>query len=261
MKKQLTLAALLALVASAPGFAQNVNFSAQYEISAAVDARRAKDHPDAARYAEKMIGMFGGSIPVGTMTDVVALTPTSYRINSSVKAATMIAAVLPGDTALRTSEGSAGGGAYLTSRRFTEKRGNGEPRLVTLDYTKKVASYFKGGKITKREAIKYRTADVAALPYLFYKQPLPKAETTVAATDGISTRLMSFVPSKDSAKVAGVAIPALKLTRRIYAKDDAMIEIWVRESDGFPLRVRLDLNAKYGVIFDQRLAALPTLPK
>lgn len=251
---------MLVLAASNASHAQTVSFTAQYEVSASVDARRAKDHPDAARYAEKLIGMFGGAIPVGTMTDSVTLMPTSYRINSTVKAASMIAALLPGDTALRTSEGSAGGG-YLTSRRFTEKRGNGEPRLVTLDYTSKVAAYYKGGKMTKREAIKYRTADVAALPYLFFKQPLPKAETTVAATDGISTRLMSFVPSKDKAEVAGAAVPALKLTRKRYVKDDPMVEIWLRESDGFPLRVRLDLNAKYGVIFDQRLVAIPVLPK
>lgn len=253
--------AIAALAVAHPVFAQSVSFSAQYEVSAAVDARRAKDHPDVARYAEKMIDMFGGAIPVGGVTDSVTLAPTSYRITSTGKAAAVISAVLPGDTLSRTSEGTAGGGAYLTSRRFTETRGKGEPRTVTLDYAQKVATYVKGGQITKREAIKYRTADVAALPYLFFRQPLPKAQTTVAATDGISTRLMSFVPSKDKATVAGATIPAIKLTRRVYAKDDAMIELWLRESDGFPLRVRLDLNAKYGVVFDQKLAALPVLPR
>lgn len=261
MKLRLLICAAVAAVAAVPGHAQNVNFSAHYDISAAVDAKRAKDHPDMARYAEKMIGMFGGAIPVGGVTDTVALTPTTYRITSSGKAAMAISAVLPGDTLVRTSEGTAGGGAYLTSRRFTETRGNGQPRLVTLDYGQKIAAYYKGGKITKREAIKYRTADVAALPYLFYKQPLPKAETTIAATDGISTRLMSFVPGKDVVKLGGAAIPAVKLTRKAYNRDDAMIELWLRESDGFPLRVRLDLNAKYGVVFDQRLTALPTLPR
>ena len=260
MKKLTLIAFAVGAACAAPCFAQTQNFSATYEVSAAVDARRAKEHPDAARYAEKFVSLFGGAIPVGSVTDTVALTPAGYKINSNGKAATAISAVLPGDTLTRTSEGATGGG-YLSSRRFTETRGNGQPRLVTLDYVGKVASYYKGGQITKREAIKYRTADVASLPYLFYRQPLPKAQTTIAATDGISTRLMSFVPSADRITIDGATIPAVKLTRRVYVKDDAMVELWVRQSDGFPLRVRLDLNAKYGVVFDQKLKSLPALPR
>jgi len=237
--------------------AQTHVITANWDVDITVDARKAKNHSAAAQAAESSLKLLGGSVRIASMTDQFTLSANSYALTSKAEANAVLASLLPNSTASRSSRGKAGGG-YLMTQTFTEERTKGNERKVQIDYTTKVANYYKTGKLTKRESVKYRTADIATMPYLFYKQPLPTAATTVAATDGISTRIFVLDPVAENIKVGNASVPALRLTRRQYSQDDAGLVLWIRKSDGFPLRARIDLNAKYGVILEQKLKALPS---
>lgn len=247
--------ALLALSLAGLAQAQTNSIATEWSVAIAVDAARAKEHASVAKAVEGAMGLIGGGVGVATLVDKLSITGNRYRMDSNGKAGSVISAFLPDDSATRTSEGVFGGG-YPVTQRFTEKRGRGDQRVTNVDFNTRVLSYFKGGKITKRESMSYRTTDSAMLPYAFYRQPLPTKASTVAVTDGISTRIFVLDPSNDSVSVDGKAVPALKLASRAGAKD-AGVELWVRKTDGFPLRLRLNLNAKYGAVIDQRLTVFP----
>ena len=249
----------LGLAASSLAHAQtppnSTQLTVEWSVAVAVDAARAKEYAGVAQAAESALRMMGGGVSVANLVDSLKIDGNRYKMDSKGKLVTVLSTVLPADSATRTSVGLFGGG-YPVTERFTEKRGEGDLRVTNVDFKTRVLSYFKAGKMTKREVMSYRTTDSAMLPYVFYRQPLPTAATTVAGTDGISTRIFVFDPSADSVTVAGKAVPALKLTSRSGAKD-AGVELWLRKTDGFPMRVRLNLNAKYGAVIDQKLLAFP----
>lgn len=253
-----TLSSITLMLLSMAASAQipNQTFSAEWEVDIAIDATKAKKNPGIAKAAENVLGLMGGSVSVATITDKVAFKDNNYSIASYAQANRLVSSLLPNSTATRTSRGRSDGG-YLVSVEFTEERTKGHQRKVALDYAKKTSSYSKSGQAVKTEALPYRTADTATLPYLFYKRPPPTARTIIAATDGMSTRIFRFAPSPDSVAIKGQNIPAIKLTHQPASANDAGLTLWVRKSDGFPLRVRLDMNARYGAIMDQKLKELP----
>lgn len=244
-------------LASAQSLSQNISYVVSWDVQVAIDAAKAKKNPGAAKAVEGTLGLIGGSIGVATMTDRLSFNNGSYAIVSQAKANALISSLLPNSTATRTSRGRSDG-AYMTSVQFTEERTKGHERKVVLDYAKKTSAYFKSGQSVKQEALPYRTADTASLPYLFYKKALPTGPITIAATDGLSTRLFRFAPSADNVTIGKQNIPALKLTHQPSSPNEAGLSLWIRKSDGFPLRIRLDMNARYGAIMDQKLKELPT---
>lgn len=254
--RHLVPAALVLLCATATAQVPNQSFSTEWNIDVLVDAAKAKKNPGVAKAAEGVINLMGGSVNVGSMTDKLTFKNGSYAIVSLARANQIIANFLPNATATRTSRGRSDN-SYMASAEFTEERTKGHLRRVVLDYSKKVSSYYKSGKAQKRETLPYITADSASLPYLFYKKPAPAALVTVAATDGLSTRIFRLHPSPDSVTINGKPIPAIKLTHAPASPSEAGLSMWIRKTDGFPLRVRLDLNARYGAILDQQLKALP----
>lgn len=254
--KHLVPASLLLFCAHAMALVPNQSFVTEWNVDVLVDAAKAKKNPSVAMAAESMLSLMGGSIGVGSMADRVTFKNGSYAIVSQAKASPVIAGFLPNATATRTSRGRSDG-AYMACVEFTEERTKGQLRRVVLDYSKKSSQYFKAGQPIKRETLPYLTADSASLPYLFYKKPIPGALVTVAATDGLSTRIFRLHPSPDSVTLNGKPIPAIRLTHAPASPNEAGLSMWIRKTDGFPLRVRLDMNARYGAIMDQQLKAIP----
>jgi hypothetical protein len=256
IRRSLSCVIFFILSAASSAQIQNQTLTTQWEVDVTVDANKAKKNPGVAKAAENILGLMGGSLSVATITDRLTFKNNGYAITSQAQANRLISSLLPNSTATRTSRGRSDGG-YLVSVEFTEERTKGHLRKVQLDYAKKTSDYFKSGQLVKREALPYRTADTATLPYLFYKKPPPAGRTFVAATDGISTRIFRFAPSPDSVAIDGKNIPAIKLTHQALSQNEAGLTLWIRKSDGFPLRVRLDMNARYGAIMDQKLKELP----
>lgn len=256
IRKRVTSVTLTLLCANATALVPDQTVITQWNIDVMVDAAKAKKNPGVAKAAEGALSLMGGSVSVGSMTDKLIVKNGSYAIVSQATATPIIASFLPNATATRTSRGRSDN-SYLASTEFTEERTKGQLRRVVLDYSKKSTQYFKAGQPTKRETLPYLTADSASLPYLFFKRPTPGALVTVAATDGLSTRIFRLHPSPDSVIINGKPIPAIKLTHAPASPSEAGLSMWIRKTDGFPLRVRLDLNARYGAILDQQLKALP----
>lgn len=248
------------LLAAAPAFVPALaatRFTAEYTLSLA----NSSNDPPAASLSTKALrgslSMLGGQIEAGTLSDNVVLDGTSYRITAQGSASSGLRTLIPSATLSRISEGRLGGGYPATSR-FVEKRGSKEAVTVQVDYTKRTATYWRGKEQRKVEAVQYRLADAASLAYVFFRQPAGRGAVTVAATDGLSTRLLVLDPHDDQVEIGGRKIAATRWVRRPSA-DGGSFELWVRKEDGFPLRVRLGLSSKYGIVLHQQLKQLPTL--
>jgi hypothetical protein len=103
--------------------------------------------------------------------------------------------------------------------------------------------------------------DIASLPYLFLGRPAPTAPFSVAYTDAKSVKLAGFRISRENLAVAGATVATTKLTSASSNPNDPRIEIWLRNEDSFPLRVRVGVSAQYGAIADQTIKTLPPLFK
>jgi hypothetical protein len=247
--------ALDALAQAAP-----LKIVARYDLSIAVDANRDSEAATKVKAVKGAMSLFGGAVSAGTIEDVVSLSDTAYSVTSSGKANRILAMVLGGDTLSRRSEGAVGGG-YLASQKFSETRGSKTRLAVNTDYTKRISTYFKNGKETKVEAVTYRIADTASMPYLFLRQPLPVTSTTIVATDGKFTRQIYLQPTDEMVQIGKDQVAAVHLAREQRQGDDAMVDLWLRKEDGMPLRFRVGLDDKYGVVLDQKLRELPPVVK
>jgi hypothetical protein len=95
------------------------------------------------------------------------------------------------------------------------------------------------------------------LPYLFLGRTPPSAPLSVAYTDGRAVRIATFRPRNESLRVGATDVPTVRLSSVQRTTSDPLIEIWMRASDGFPLRIRLGLSYQYGAIADQWITQLP----
>lgn len=233
---------------------------AHYDLSITVDASRNSEAATRVKAVKGTMSLLGGSVSAGTIDDVVSISETAYTITSSGKAKRILAALLGGDTLARRSEGAVGGG-YLASQKFSEARGSKRRLAVNTDYSKRTATYFKNGGQTKVEAVNHRIADSASMPYLFLRQPLPQTPITIAATDGKSTKEFILKPSDDMVQIGKDQVAAVHLTRVFRHGDDASLDLWLRKEDGMPLRLRVGLDEKYGVVLEQTLRELPPIAR
>lgn len=233
---------------------------ARYDLSITVDANRPSEAVSRVKAAKGAMALLGGSIAAGTIEDVVNIGDEAYTISSTGKADRILATLLGGDTLTRRSEGAVGGG-YMASQRFSESRGTKRRLGVNTDYPKRIAIFYKNGKESKVETVNYRIADSASMPYLFLRQPLPLTAMTIAATDGIAIREFIMKVSDEVVQVGKAQVAAVHLTRDQRKGDDASLDLWVRKEDGMPLRFRVGLDDKYGVVLEQKLRELPPVVK
>ncbi|MBK7662513.1 MAG: DUF3108 domain-containing protein [Sterolibacteriaceae bacterium] len=233
---------------------------AHYDLSIAIDGNRNSDAATRVKAVKGAMSLLGGSVSAGTIDDVVSISETAYTITSGGRANRILAALLGGDTLARRSEGAVGGG-YLASQKFSEARGSNLRLAVNTDYSKRTATYSKNGRQTRIEAVNYRIADSASMPYLFLRQPLPQTPITIVATDGNSTKEFIMKPSDDMVQIGKDQVAAVHLTREFRHGDDAALDLWLRREDGMPLRLRVGLDEKYGVVLEQKLRELPPIAK
>lgn len=246
--------------APAPARLAPLKVVARYDLSITVDANRPSEAVSRVKAAKGAMALLGGSISAGTIEDVVNIGDEAYTISSTGKADRILATLLGGDTLTRRSEGAVGGG-YMASQRFSESRGTKRRLGVNTDYPKRIAIFYKNGKESKVETVNYRIADSASMPYLLLRQPLPLTAMTIAATDGIAIREFIMKVSDEVVQVGKAQVAAVHLTRDQRKGDDASLDLWVRKEDGMPLRFRVGLDDKYGVVLEQKLRELPPVVK
>jgi hypothetical protein len=246
---------------AAPAPPGPVRFTAHYVLGISIDPARNAEVSTALKAAKGAMSLVGGLVSAGTVDDTVSLTGDRYSIVSRTKANRLVAAVLKGDTLTRQSEGAVDNAGYIASEKFTETRGAKHRYAVTTDYDKRTSNYAFNGKPTTKEAVQYRIADTASMPYLFLRQPLPSGSFTVAATDGRKLRQFALNAAEDVVAIGNKNVMALRLTRTRLEGNDAALDIWLRKEDGMPLRIRVGLDKKYGIVLDQKLAELPPIVK
>jgi hypothetical protein len=237
------------------------SFSATYTVQMSVDAGKATPQTATDRAMIQGAAMLGW-FEVGTITDSGTLAGGVFRLKSMGTGSRALKTLIPDDRLEinRTSEGQVRQGNLVTLR-FTDKRGSSALLTYSADIAKKRYEMRRAGQVTETGALKFAAVDIASLPYLFLGRPAPTAPFSVAYTDAKSVKLAGFRITRENLAVAGATVATTKLTSASSNPNDPRIELWLRNEDSFPLRVRVGVSARYGAIADQTIKALPPVFK
>ncbi len=193
----------------------------------------------------------GGAMLAGNVVETGRLTRDGeYSITSTSTGTGLLASVWRGHL-VRESRGVAGGGRLVTNV-YRETRGDSAPFSATTDRAAHSIRFDRSGEESTVRSMPSDATDIGALPWLFAGRRPPTAPFTLDYTDGRKLYRASFDVAADRVQLAGATIDAVRLTGRRNAPDDPGVDIWVRKSDGVPLRVRIDLDARYGAVIEQR---------
>ncbi len=256
---RIALSSLPALSALWSGVALASPFAVEYTIRLEVDESKASGSSATDRAAIKATSLVS-PVEIGTISDTGSLRGGVFRLTSTVTGNRIVRMVLSEDTLqlVRTSEGQIRQGNLVTTR-YTDKRGKREPFVYVADIGKGQYEFRRGGQVTGGAKLQYSNVDIAALPYLFLGRTPATAPLSVAFTDGRAVRIATFRPRNEPLRVGSADVPTVRLTSVQRTASDPVIEIWMRASDGFPLRVRVGLSYQYGAIADQWITQVPPL--
>lgn len=241
--------------------AHAATFSASYTLTMSVDPAKAQPQSQSDAALIKAAAALG-TVEVGTLADTGVWDGSKLRLRSLGTGSAAVKTLVADERTdmARTSEAELVNGVLVTTR-YTDRRGSSPLLVYSADLRRGQYELRRGGKVVATEKLRQPTSDLAALPYLFIGRAPPKGEVAVAFTDGKSVRSVSFKAAADSVVVGGTTVAATRLTSTAKTRDDPAIDIWLRNDDGFPLRVRVGLGSKYGAVADQRIKALPPLVK
>jgi hypothetical protein len=236
-------------------------FTATYMVQMAVDAGKATPQTPRDRAMVQGASMLG-SFEVGTIVDTGSLANGVFRLQSKGTGSRALKTIIPDDRLelARSSEGQIRQGNLVTLR-FSDKRGSSALLTYSADIDKKRYEMRRAGQVTEVGALKYATVDIASLPYLFLGRTPPTAAFSVAYTDAKSVHLAGFRVTRETLEVAGSNVAVTRLTSAPRTAKDPQIDLWLRNEDSFPLRVRVGLSAQWGAVADQIIKTLPPIFK
>lgn len=256
LRRPLGAAAAVLLWAALPA-ALAGPFTANYVVHMSVDAGKAAPRNPGDRALVRGAAMLGW-FEVGTIADRGSLTGDRFTLQSTGTGSRVLKTLIADERLAtdRRSEGQFRQGNLVTLR-FADKRGSSPMLSYAADLARKRYEIRRGGKVTEAGALRYATVDIAALPYLYLGRKPPSGPFSVAYTDGKSIKIAGFRIATETLVVAGTRVATTRLTSASVKPDEPQIEIWLRQEDGFPLRVRVGLNSHYGAVADQQITALP----
>jgi len=240
----------LALTASQAALGAPVSANWVYKISIVKGAPT----PDMATKAIAAAGMLFGAVTVADGSDIGTIDAKGFNLRSHVKVATLLSMLDGNLNMVRQSNGIFVNGMAFTQR-YSDKRGSNPELLMVTNLKQKQFAFSNGPRPARIEPMKDATVDIAMLPYAFMGRPAPKTTAFVAFTDGKSIYSTGLAPKPEMLEVAGKLIPAVRLSGRASG---GTLDLWIREADGYPLHMRVGLNAQYGAVLDQRVQAVPT---
>lgn len=236
------------IVASPVATAAPVSVNWVYKISPVKGAPT----PDMATKAIAAAGMVLGSVTVARGSDAGMIDKKGFRLKSHIKVSTLLSMLDSNLDMVRQSNGIFYNGVAFTQR-YSDKRGSNPEMLLAATKQNRYA-FYKGTEEVHSEPMKFLVVDIAMLPYAFIGRPAPKRIFSIVFSDGKSMYTTSLTPRSESLEVAGKRISAVRLSG--FASGGAL-DLWIREADGYPLRMRVGLNARYGVVLDQTVQAAP----
>lgn len=240
----------LTLMGSQSVLAAQISNNWVYKISIVKDAPT----PDMATKAIAAAGMLLGSVTVAQGSDIGTIDEKTFDLTSRIKVSTLLSMLDSNLNMLRQSNGTFENGIAFT-RRYTDKRGSKPQMQMVADMKRRHYAFSKGTESTRNDPMKYIMVDMAMLPYAFMGRTAPKNIFSIVFTDGKSTYSTSLTPKPEKIEMAGKTISAIRLSG--FASGGSL-DLWVREADGYPLHMRIGLNARYGAVLDQKVESVPT---
>lgn len=198
-------------------------------------------------------GRFVGAVTVADGVDNVIIDEKGFRLSSKLQVVRLLSMLDSNLNMLRMSQGVYEKGVPSTWR-YTDKRGS-RPQMEFVAYPKtKQAGFFR-----EKEPPKYFNAqgpivDIAMMPYMFIGRSIPKTAVPLTFTDGKSTTSTTLTPKSEQIDFKN---KWTKVIRFSGTASSGTLDLWVRESDGFPLKMRVGLNAKYGLVLAQEVLEQP----
>jgi|GEM_PF-2499359 len=194
-----------------------------------------------------------GVVTVATGTDAGNFDGKRFGLNSNLVGSNIFVVVDSNLNFTRQSQGLMDR-ATLQTMRYTDKRGSTPTMEFTALPAQKLLRFNDGKGGVRTEPMTTPVVDMAVFPYTFVGLPAPKTAQRIALTDGKSVFQLVLTPRPEPWQVKGRALPVVRLSG---SAGGATLELWVRESDSFPVKVRLGVSDKYGAILDQDIVALP----
>ncbi len=249
---------LIFLLLVLAGTAQASALKAEYTLRVEVDAATAAGSSTTDRAAIKSASLLG-AVEVGKIADAGSLAGGIFRLNSVISGHRIVKLFVSEDALqiVRTSEAQVRQG-HLVTTRYSERRGQREPFGYAADIAKGRYEFRRANAQTGSGRLQFSNVDIAALPYLFLGRAPPTAPLSVAYTDGRALRNATFQPCSEPLRIG---LPSSPMVRRRSSVQktaaDPLMEIWIRSTDRFPLRVRLGLSYQCGAIADAWITQVP----
>ena len=252
-KKNLSFLALMAFCLAPfvvkPVIAAPLSAQWAYKISIVKGAPT----PDMATKAIAAAGVVFGAVTVANGSDSGTIDNKGFNLRSNIKVAALLSML---DSNLNMSRQSSGVffGDYSFTQSYFDKRGSNPPLQFVVNTKTKQYVFTNGPGPAHIEPFKYMVVDMAMLPYSFIGRPAPKSKSFVAFSDGKTIYSTTLTPKVEKLEIAGKDISSVRLSG---IASGSSLDIWVREADGYPLQMRVGLNAQYGAVLEQRIEAVP----
>jgi hypothetical protein len=253
VKRHIAMVCLLATSSLLPFAAHAKTLTAQwsYQITVTKEAQGTDAMSKAIITAAKWMG----SVGIGAGADRLEIDSKGFALQSNVKGSTLITAVSDNVNMSRRSRGIFVNGLPLVLN-YADKRGSSPELSTVANLSAKRYEFYKGGKLSSTAPFAYVAVDIASLPYVFLGKPAPTKPTFVAFTDGKSLRSTTLSPSPaTSMKIAGGEYSVVRYSGA--AAGGSYVSLWVRATDGYPVKMVVGLGSKYGAVIEQSIAAIP----
>jgi hypothetical protein len=254
--KRLTLILIVcaATVTTGQAAAQTLQkFSVSYSANLTLDEKQA----NLTGMSKTMVSALSGkAVTIADVTDTVTLTKNTYHIQSTGTLKTILAMFVSKGTFVRVSDGQISD-STLNTLRYVDIRASNPPLTTLIDEKNSNILFYNGKTKTATTPYKNKIRDVLSVGYSFIGK-LPTSAFTTTLADGKSIKQAVFDVSKETLALPTGKTDTIKLTRRLASKGDASVEYWLRASDGLPLRMRIGMNERYGVILDMIATTIPS---
>ena len=235
-------------------------FAVSYDVEISVDKKKATASGMSQSLINGAAGLMGGGMSVGTVADTIQFDKEgNYLIQSSMSLGALASTFLGSGKYLRSSKGRIENNT-LNTMQYVDQRPEKKP-LTAVMTDKKNVFFFDGKATAGKTAYTLNTQDALSMMYAnIGRVPVAGSKNLrTVFTDGKTVKTAAFNATAEKIKTPSGEWDAVKLTRSNAGQGDASIELWVRQSDGLPIRLRLGMSEKYGALMDIKANKLPAV--